>query len=85
VEKDESQDGILVHRAAVRYHTLKELNPGFHAGNVGGMRHACFQPYEHEVVKSYILYFFGREPYATQAELASELARIFQRDVTVDV
>jgi hypothetical protein len=85
VEQQEQEDGIVVHRADVRYCVLQATDANFHNGGHGGARNTCFQDYELDIVKDYVIYFFRQNPYATQADLADELSRVFHREVTIRV
>jgi hypothetical protein len=85
VEREEQEDGIHIHRASVRYWKIKDSDPLFHNGAAGGARNSCFQKWEISAVKSYIIYFFRKDRYATQVDLAEELSRVFNRTVTVRV
>jgi hypothetical protein len=85
VEQQEQDDGIVVHRSSIRYWTLKAEDPDFHGGTIGGARHTCFQDYELDIVKDYVIYFFSRDNFATQVDLADALSEVFQREVTVRV
>jgi hypothetical protein len=85
VERQEYDDGILVHRAAIRYWTIKASDANFHSVGIGGARHTCFQDFELDIVKNYVLYFFKKDNFGTQAELADELSQVFNRVVSVRV
>ena len=76
------EQDLEVPRSSVRYWVLKSQDRDFHGLTCGGNRHKAIKDWEKPIVQQYVVEYLNAFPYSNLKQLASELCRCFERNVT---